>query len=398
MNTARQMTLGVMPLTDAAPLIVGQAKGFFAEENLDITLAREVSWATIRDKVMFRAFDGAQMLAPMPLAMSFGLGHQPRATLAPLVLSLNGNGITIGRALKDRIDDLAPTSRENRPVRADGLALVISDRRERGLPRLRFGVVYPHSTHYLQLRAWLKEAAIEPDQDVDIVVVPPSQMAAELEAGRLDGYCVGEPWNQLAVRQGVGHLLITSQEISPNQAEKVLGIHPSVLERDPDGLNALLRGLIRTGQWLDRMDNRLEAAKILVEGAWVEAPIDVVGLSLLGVIAHNRDEAPRSIPDMHVFSRHDAWLDDAERYANAMVDAGQLEKQADLEDLQAICQPHLISEAAHALGLSMPSSNEGTEDDDQAHPAGDIAVENASILSSLDEEKTDKTQRYKENG
>lgn len=355
MNRARHLTLGVMPLTDAAPLVVGQAKGFFAEENLDVTLVREVSWATIRDKVMFQAFDGAQMLAPMPLAMSFGVGHQPRATLAPLVLSLNGNGITIGSSLKSAIDDLAPASLAMRPVRADGLAAVIGDRRKRGLSKLTFGVVYPHSTHYLQLRAWLAAASIEPDRDVDIAVVPPSQMAAELEAGRLDGYCVGEPWNQLAVRQGVGHLLITSREIWPNRAEKVLGLHPNLLERDPKTLQALLRALIRTGQWLDRMDNRLEAAKILGEGAWVDAPIDVVGLSLMGVIAHELHEAPRAIPDMHVFSRHganEAWLDDATLYAEAMVEAGQLEVCPDRDDLKVICRPDLLREAASTLGLS----------------------------------------------
>jgi nitrate/nitrite transport system substrate-binding protein len=142
-----------------------------------------------------------------------------------------------------------------------------------------FGVVFPYSTHQLQLRAWLEEAGIAPADEVELQVVPPAQMAAELEAGRLDGYCVGEPWNQLAVRASSGRLLATSAELWPNRAEKVLGVSQSFAEQRPDTLQALLRALIRASAWLDRPDNRLEAAVRLVEGGWVEAPIEVVGLS-----------------------------------------------------------------------------------------------------------------------
>ena len=147
MAANRSLTLGIMPLTDAAPLIVAIEKGFFEDENLNVSLACEASWATIRGKVMFRALDAAQMLAPMPLAMSFGLGRRPRPTIAPLVLSLNGNGITMSKALADAIDAVDATRLEGRPIKADGLAVVIRERQAEGAAPLRFGVVFPHSTH-----------------------------------------------------------------------------------------------------------------------------------------------------------------------------------------------------------------------------------------------------------
>ncbi len=374
MSGTERLTLGVMPLTDAAPLVVGREKGFFAEESLDVSLVREMSWATIRDKVMFRAFDGAQMLAPMPLAMSFGVGHQPRRTLAPIVLSLNGNGITVSKALLAAIRSVAPESLEKRPIRADGLARVIRERRNRGGPKLVFGVVFPQSTHFVQLLAWLAEAGLSPDEELELVVVPPSQMADELHAGRLDGYCVGEPWNQLAVRRGVGHLLITSQEFWTDRAEKVLGVHHAIEEERPDALQALLRALIRAGRWLDRRDNRLEAARLLVEGGWVDAPIEVVGLSLMGMIAHDLDEAPRFIPDMHVFHENGAGLPSLEQaaiYTHALIEAGQLDQRPSESDLAAVYREDLYRQAALAVGQTLPAdataSFLGKERDSQNH-------------------------------
>ncbi len=366
MSAAHHLSIGVMPLTDAAPLIIAKAKGFFEDENLDVTLIPEMSWATIRDKVMFRVFDAAMMLAPMPLAMSFGLGHRPRPTMAPLVLSLNGNGITVSRALIEEIRVVAPDNLAKRPITADGLAEVIEWRRKEGGALLRFGVVFPYSSHQAQLWKWLQTAGIDPGSEVELLVVPPAQMAVELEAGRLDGYCVGEPWNQLAVRAGVGQLLVTSYEIWPDCAEKVLGVagHGGP---DPETLQALLRALIRAGLWLDRRDHRLEAARILVEGGWVKAPIDIVGLSLMGIVADGLSAEPRDIPSMHVFSQGHAnmpRLDQAELYAKAMVTSGQLPHLPDRDALASVFRSDFYRKAAASLGLTLPVSGQGGGDDE----------------------------------
>lgn len=356
--------LGVMPLTDAAPLVVAQAKGFFANEKLDVHLTLEQSWATIRDKVMFHALDGALMLAPMPLAMSLGVGHKPRQTLAPMVLSLNGNGITIGSPLLREIADTDPQSLAERPIRAGGLAKVVAARRAAGRGKLTFGVVFPVSSHLIQLRWWLQDGGIDPDRDVEIEIVPPAQMAGQLEAGLLDGYCVGEPWNQLAVRAGLGHLLITSYELWSNGAEKVLGVSGRFADERPEALQALLRALIGASAWLDRAENRLEAAKLLVEGGWVEAPIETVGLSLAGIVADGLEGGSRPLPDMHVFSRYAAnfpWLSHARIFAEAMAAMGQIPATPPDERLAEIFRPDLFRNAAKAMGIPVPAADEKDE-------------------------------------
>ena len=187
----RPLRLGYVPLTDAAPLIVAAARGLFTRHGLRVKLSREVGWATIRDKLFHGELDAAPVLAPMLWAAQLGLGSPAFPVCTALVLSLNGNAITLSTALRAAgVTDVATLRTEAR--------------QRRGERRLTFGVVHPFSSHHLLLRAWLKAGNLEPDRDVRIAIVPPAQMFRNLVAGTIDGYCVGEPWNSVAVAAKAG--------------------------------------------------------------------------------------------------------------------------------------------------------------------------------------------------
>jgi two-component system, oxyanion-binding sensor len=197
-----RITAGFVPLTDSLLLVAAVEKGFAAAEGVELTLVKESSWANIRDRVAVGQFDVAHMLAPMPIAASLGLSPIDAPVIAPMALGLGGNAVTVSLALWEQMraagapDDLAAG-----PV-GTALAKVVGA----GGPKLRFAVVHPHSSHNYELRYWLAASGIDPERDVEIVVLPPPFMPDALRAGRVDGYCVGEPWNSVAASAGVGRI------------------------------------------------------------------------------------------------------------------------------------------------------------------------------------------------
>lgn len=354
------LTIGFVPLTDCAPLVVAHEKGFFARNGLEVRLSREVSWASVRDKLAYDALDAAQLLAPMPISLSLGLMGLRRAILVPMTLDLNGNGITVSTQVMAAMVEAAPGLPKTGPIGAGALRAVVEARRRERRPPLVFAHTYPMSTHHYLLRYWLATAGLEPGADVELVVVPPPQMPAQLAAGRIDGYCVGEPWNQLAVRRGVGRLVATSHDIWNNGTEKVLGVTADWAERHPATLQALLRALIEAGAWLDRLENRLEAARLVTSEAYVDVPLEAVAYPLLGLVQEVRDATPRAVPDAHVFHRWAAnfpWVSHALWYGLQMHRAGQLDAALRLDQARRIWRPDLYRPVAAELGLPVPDGD-----------------------------------------
>jgi ABC-type nitrate/sulfonate/bicarbonate transport system substrate-binding protein len=257
------LRLGFIPLNDAAPLIVAKAKGYFAGEGLDVTLAREVSWANIRDKVSVGLLDGAHMLGPLPIACSLGLSGPSTPMITPFSLNLNGSAITVSRGLADAMRAADPQGMSQRPRTARPLRAAIEARRAAGEPPLTFAVVFPYSMHNYELRYWLAEAGIDPDRDLRIVITPPPRMAARLASGEVDGFCVTAPWNALAVAQGNGEIMTYASEIWRVGPDKVLGLTAEWAERHPETLQAVLRALLRAAVWCDEPRNRAELGAIL---------------------------------------------------------------------------------------------------------------------------------------
>jgi two-component system, oxyanion-binding sensor len=285
--------IGFIPLVDAAALILAVDKGFCAEEGLDVALVREVSWSNVRDKLNIGLFDAAHLLAPVAIASSLGLGHVKVPITAPFNLGINGNAITVSPALYaallaeidgDRFDPLAT---------ARALARVVAKRRKAGAEPLTFGMTFPFSTHNYQLRFWMAAGGVDPDEDVHLVVLPPPYMVDSLANGHVDAFCVGAPWNSVAVDRGVGHILHFVSDILVRAAEKVLAIRQSWSEKNPDLVASLVRAATRAAEFIEQPANRAEAASILAKPERIGVDAEVIQRTLDGRLKISPDGAAR---------------------------------------------------------------------------------------------------------
>lgn len=277
---AEPVRIGFIPLIDCAPFVIAKEKNFFADEGVDVVLSKEASWASIRDKVAFHVLDGAHMLASMPIAATLGIGTIKTAMQTSFTVSHNGNGITIGNALYDQLQHYSDSSADIRTGTA--LKKLIDSRNGQAAP-LRFAIVYPYSSHNYQLRDWLSRVGIDPDKDVQITVVPPVKMIDALKSGEIDGYCVGEPWNSLAVEQGVGHMLVTGYEIWGSTPEKVFGVNSVWAEQNEPVHLAIIRALEKACAWVDDAENQTELLSILSHPDYLNCTVEqlVYGFSVI---------------------------------------------------------------------------------------------------------------------
>jgi ABC-type nitrate/sulfonate/bicarbonate transport system substrate-binding protein len=353
------MRVGFIALTDCAPLIVAREKGFFAQHGLDVTLVREPSWANMRDKVALGALDAAHMLAPMPLAATLGAGGWKKPQVTSFVLNLNGNAVTISSKLWNRLLEAEPALLHDRHEAGNVLRRLIAADRKAGRPTLTFATVFNYSSHQIQLRYWLASAGIDPDRDVHLVVVPPPQMTDRLAAGEIDGFCVGDPWNSLAVLRGVGRILISGYEIWNNRMEKVIGVNRDWVERNPLTHKLMLMGLIEAAEWLDRPENRLEGVEIMARPEYIgPEAAEAIRLGMLGVVRYGLDVSPEAMPDFFVFNRYTAnfpWRSQADWYLTEMRRWKLIDPATDIAaTADAVYRTDLYREAAAALDRPFP--------------------------------------------
>ncbi|WP_300304180.1 CmpA/NrtA family ABC transporter substrate-binding protein [Ferrovibrio sp.] len=351
--------IGFIALTDSAVLIAAKEKGFFARQGLDVTLVREPSWANMRDKVALGALDAAHMLAPMPLAATLGAGGWKKPQITSFALNLNGNAVTISSKLWNRLVEAEPAVAQDRHEAGNVLRRLIAADRKAGRPVLTFATVFNYSSHQIQLRYWLASAGIDPDRDVNLVVVPPPQMTDRLAAGEIDGFCVGDPWNSLAVLRGVGRILISGYEIWNNRMEKVIGVNRDWVERNPLTHKLMLMALIEAAEWLDRPENRLEGVEILARPDYIgPEAAEAIRLGMLGVVRYGLDVSPEHMPDFFVFSRYSAnfpWRSQAEWYLTEMRRWKLIDPATDISAVaDAVFRTDLYREAAAALDRPFP--------------------------------------------
>ncbi len=342
-----KLALGIIPLVDCAPIVLAEELGAFERHGLEVEIRREASWATIRDKVALGLLDAAQMLAPMPLAAALGVDSVSVPMVAAMTLDLNGNAITLSQALWREIEEAAPPF-AGAPLDAGALATVVRSRAAAGRAPLTLASVFPFSSHNYLLRLWLASGGIDPDRDVRLTVVPPPHMVAHLSGGVIDGYCVGEPWNQQAASLGIGRIAVTGHQLWKAMPEKVLGTTEAWAQRHPRTLTALIKALIEACTWLDEPANRGEAARVLASPRYVNAPAEIIARSL-------------AIPDFHIFHRGHAnfpWRSHADWFLAQMVRWGQAGADVEARAVaDRVFRPDLYRATATELGVACPADD-----------------------------------------
>ena len=329
----KRIVAGFVPLVDSAVLVVARELGFAREQGLELDLKREPSWASLRDHLNLNYLDCAHALAPLPIAAAIGVGQVRVESTVPFVLGRGGNAITLATSLFDEMCALAGRKLAAEP-RAMGAALAQVARKRR--EPLTLGMVFPFSTHNFDLRYWLAASGIHPDRDVRLVAIPPPLMVESLRAGHVDGFCVGEPWNSVAVAQNLGRIVTTKSQLLPRSVEKVLAVPPA-LARDATVLRPLLRALSAAAAWADDRANAAELSHVLAAPEYLGVPAELIEDALLGGIALGGGTRLDD-PDFLFFHRHSANVPDAGEalwlYAQ-MVRWGQLPATAASRDIAA---------------------------------------------------------------
>jgi nitrate/nitrite transport system substrate-binding protein len=356
--------LGFIKLTDIAPLVVAKEKGFFEEEGLTVTLEPQANWKVLVDGVSGGQLDAAHMLAGHPIASGAGIGSKVKI-VAPLSLDMNGKGITVSNRVYSLI---APTLEKGKPVSAAALKPVVAKFKADGKP-FKMGMVFPVSGHNYVLRYWLAAGGLNPGYylpgdaagttgaEVQLSVTPPPQMPSTLEAGTIEGYSVGEPWNQAAVAKKIGVPVIVDPDIAGLNGDKVFGMTEAFAKANPKTTKALLRAIIRAQIWLDAEGgkNRPEAVKMLAKSQYVGADEKVLLASMTGKFTFGAGDT-RDTPEFNMFFNQGSsypYYSDAIWILTQMRRWGQIaEDKPDswyLDTAKSVYRPDLYMDAAKSL-------------------------------------------------
>ena len=293
------LRIAYLPLTDSAVLAVAREKGFAEEEGIALDLVRTVSWATLRDRLIFGQVQAAHMLAPLAIAVTLGLSQQPAPLSAPYKLNVNGNMLVMAREFAQALDPDVAARLDDPLGTAHDFAAAIGLWKRKPV----IGVVHRFSSHAIMLRYWLASAGVDPDRDVLLRVVPPSLTVEALRGGEIDGFIAGEPWGSAAVEAGLAEAVAIGERIWRRGVEKVLAFRTPWLEENPQTVDALIRALVRSAAWCDDPANHEALAHLLSQPHFVDQPADLILRALSGRITARPDMPPLDMPDFMLFSR-----------------------------------------------------------------------------------------------
>lgn len=353
--------VGFIPLLDCAPLAVAVEKGFAAEQGLDLRLVRETSWANIRDRVVVGHFDAAHMLGPMAIASTLGVGHLKVPMAAPLSLGLGGSGITVSLRLWESMTAEGATLSASPQTVGEALRTVVRARERAQRQQLTFAMVYPFSSHNYELRYWLAACGIDPDRDVRVVVIPPPLLVDAMREGQIDGFCVGEPWNSLAVAAGVGCIALPTTAIWRLSPEKVLGCRLEWTQRHPDRLRALVRAIYKSALWCEQPENHAELSRLLAEPRFVGAPAEILLRGLSNRLCLQPGGEPQRLEKFYLPASQLAtfpWVSHALWFYSQMVRWGQLGCDPEhVAQVRATYRPDLYRLALAGTGAEISTAD-----------------------------------------
>ncbi|WP_181708126.1 CmpA/NrtA family ABC transporter substrate-binding protein [Chthonobacter rhizosphaerae] len=350
--------LGFIALTDASPLIVAKEKGLFDKYGLpDMEVLKQASWGATRDNLVLGSegggIDGAHILTPMPYLISAGKVTQNGVPLPMAIvarLNLDAQGISVAKAYADlKVGvDATPLKEVFAKKKADGAMAKVA-------------MTFPGGTHDLWIRYWLAAAGIDPDQDVETIVVPPPQMVANMKVGTMDAFCVGEPWNEQLVNQDIGYTACNTAELWNRHPEKSLGLRADFVEKNPKAVQAMLMAVMEAQQWCDDMANKDELAGIVGKRAWFNVPPKDIVDRIKGEYDYGNGRVVADSPHFMKFWRddasfpfksHDTW------FVTEDIRWGKFEAETDVAALvDTVNRSDLWREAAKTLGVTAPASD-----------------------------------------
>jgi nitrate/nitrite transport system substrate-binding protein len=347
------LRFGIIALTDCSPLVIAHEKGFFKKHGINATIAKGASWAAIRDMLSNGDIQGTHMLTGMPIASTMGLLGAPRKPMViPWMLNRNGQSITLTAALKGKV--------QADPKALAPLALAA---KAKGTP-MTFAMTFPPGTHAMWMRYWLAAGGINPDKDVALITIPPPQMVANMKVGKMDGFCVGEPWNARAISDGIGFTALNTQDIWKDHPEKVCAFTAEFAEKNPKTVKAVLKALHEASVWLDDLKNRPEQAEIVSRPTYINCPKELILGRMLGKYDFG-DGRKKDDPNYMIFSARNCnypqpkyavwWLTQFRRW-------GMVPSAPDYKKIASeVMRPDLYEEAMKEIGYKHGGRNDGPE-------------------------------------
>jgi nitrate/nitrite transport system substrate-binding protein len=348
-----ELRFGMIALTDCSPIVIAHEKGLFKKYGIDSTVVKGASWAAIRDSLTNGDIQATHMLLGMPIASTMGLLGSPRKPMViPWILNRNGQSISLSSGYKGK-------------VKADPGALkpLATAAKEKGQP-LTFAITFPPGTHAMWLRYWLAAGGINPDQDVSLIVVPPPQMVANMKVGKMDGFCVGEPWNARTIADGIGFTAINTQDIWKDHPEKVCAFTEEFASKNPKTVRAVLKALHEASVWLDDLKNRPEQAEIVSKATYINCPKELILGRMQGHYDFG-DGRKKEDPNYMIFSQRNCnypqpkyavwWLSQFRRW-------GMLPGPPDYKGVAAqVMRSDLYEQAMMEIGVKHGGQDQGPE-------------------------------------
>ncbi|KQN71223.1 CmpA/NrtA family ABC transporter substrate-binding protein [Sphingomonas sp. Leaf62] len=357
-----KIRIGFLPLVDAALPILAREQGFAEAEGLEIELVRDTTWATVRDRLLYGHTDAAHMVAPLAIATALGRGRPAVPLAVPFVLGLNGNAITLALPLAEEVldgDSLGD------PVTLGARLKVVAAARLAAGRRLRFGVVHRYSSHNYMLRYWLAAVGIRPDMDVEIVTIGPTFAADALAVGEVDGICVGEPWNSVAVDRGVGRIALVTAQIWRRGVEKVLALREETVGERGEVVQRLIRALHAAAAHFIDPATRDASAAILARPDYLDAPVDPIARAIGDRVRVVAGAEPLHVPDFMFQYREAAnfpWRSQAAWLYSQMVRWDRAPVAADEARIaQGVFRPDLYRSALAGSGAPLPGASSKLE-------------------------------------
>ncbi|MFO1497222.1 MAG: CmpA/NrtA family ABC transporter substrate-binding protein [Verrucomicrobiota bacterium] len=259
------INFGMIALTDCSPIVIAHEKGLFKKHGIQSTVTKGANWAAIRDNLSSGTIQATHMLIGMPIASTMGLAGSPKKPMViPWLLNRNGQAITLKNEWRGKVSD-----------NPSALKLAVEKARKLGEP-LTFAMTFPPGTHAMWMRYYLAAGGINPDKDVSLIVVPPAQMVANMKIGKMDGFCVGEPWNARSIADGIGFTAVSTQDMWKDHPEKVCAFLADFADKNPRTVKAVLKALHEASVWLDQLENRPEQCEIVSRATYINCDKNVI--------------------------------------------------------------------------------------------------------------------------